>query len=75
MLRLVALTCAALVLLPDRAAAEWHIAPSFGATFHGNTSFIDQEGGSAKTHIQFGGSVALVGRAPLDGSRLREVAR
>ena len=60
-LRVVALTCAALILLPAHAAAEWHLAPSVGATFHGNTSFIDQEGGSAKTHIQFGGSVALVG--------------
>jgi hypothetical protein len=60
MFRLIALTCATLSMPAGALAAEWHLAPAVGATFLGNTSFVDLEGGAAKVHLQLGGSAGLV---------------
>jgi hypothetical protein len=46
---------------PKPAAAEWHFTPLIGTTFFGNTSLIDLENATSKSHFSFGGSVALLG--------------
>lgn len=61
MLRLPALCCAFLLALPALAAAEWHLAPMTGVTFHGSTTILDLEQGADRTHLQVGGAAALVG--------------
>ena len=43
------------------AAAEWHLTPMGGITFHGDTSLLDLEGATGKAHMQVGGAVTLVG--------------
>jgi hypothetical protein len=60
LLRLVALSCLAVSVPAVAAAAEWHLTPSAGGTFHGNTSVVDLEGGASKVHLQIGGSAGLV---------------
>lgn len=59
-LLLVALTGATLSVPAAAVAADWYLTPAVGATFHGNTSVVDLEGGAAKIHLQVGGSAGLV---------------
>jgi len=54
--------CLLLVAIARPAAAEWHIAPTIGVTFSGNTSLVDPELATAKRHKNVGGSVSLLGR-------------
>jgi hypothetical protein len=61
MLRVLTLCCAALVAIPAAAAAEWHLTPMAGITFHGNTTLLDLEGATGKAHVQVGGAATLVG--------------
>jgi hypothetical protein len=61
MLRVLALCGALLIGLPSIAAAEWQLAPMAGITFHGDTSLLDLEAATGKTHMQVGGAVTLVG--------------
>jgi hypothetical protein len=59
-LRLVAL-CAALMIAPATASAEWYLTPMAGVTFHGDTTFVDPEIAASKAHLQLGGAATLVG--------------
>src|SRR4051794_6083584 len=62
MLRVLTLCCAALVVAPATAHAEWYLVPMAGFTFHGKTTLLDLEGASGETHLQIGGAAALVGK-------------
>jgi len=54
--------CSALLLLAPRwAAAEWHLTPLAGITFHGNTSIVDLENATGKIHTQVGGAATILG--------------
>lgn len=61
MRRLFAFGCLCILALPRTAAAEWHLTPLVGLTFAGNTSLIDPDLATGETHINFGGSVSLLG--------------
>jgi hypothetical protein len=61
MRRLLALGCLCVLAFPRLAAAEWHFAPLVGLTFAGNTSLIDPDRATDDTHMNFGGSVSLLG--------------
>ena len=66
MLKVVALSCLVLFLLPGTAAAEWQLTPFVGLTFRGSTSIVDIETvdgtkASEKVHKHFGGSVSFLG--------------
>jgi hypothetical protein len=50
----------ALTFPPD-AAAEWHFVPNIGWTFEADTSFLDPDQATSKSHWTFGGNVTLVG--------------
>lgn len=60
MLRAAAICCL-LVLIPQRAAAEWHFTPMVGSTFFGSTSLLDHEFATDNVHRNFGGAVTLLG--------------
>ena len=62
MRRLFLVACAAVLLTPARAGAEWHFTPMGGYTMFGNTSFVDPEQGTGKRHLHAGGSVAWLSR-------------
>lgn len=53
------------LLAPRPASAEWHFTPLFGVTFGGNTTFIDLQHGTGKTHMNFGGAVSRFGNGIL----------
>lgn len=61
------LAAAALILLvlPGRAAAEWHFTPLVGYTFKGATTLADLEAATSTTHWNFGGAATLIGEGPL----------
>ncbi len=61
MSRLAALGAVMLLLPAARAAAEWHLTPMTGVTFHSTTTLLDPEYGADKTHLQLGGAATLVG--------------
>ena len=51
-----------LLLAPRPAAAEWHVTPTFGVTFAGNTTFVDLQHGTAQHHANFGLIVSRFGK-------------
>ena len=53
------------LLAPRAASAEWHFTPLFGVTFGGNTTFVDLQHGTDKTHVNFGGAVSRFGNGVL----------
>jgi outer membrane protein with beta-barrel domain len=53
------------LLAPRAASAEWHFTPLFGVTFGGNTTFVDLQHGTGKTHVNFGGAVSRFGNGVL----------
>ena len=66
MLKVVALSCLVLFVLPGTAAAEWQFTPFVGLTFRGSTSIVDIETvdgklASEKVHKNFGGAVSFLG--------------
>ena len=61
MLRVLACCGALLLVIPRAAAAELHLTPMIGLTFHGNTNFVDLEDASGHVHRQFGGAVTVFG--------------
>ena len=66
MLKVVALSCLVLFVLPGTAAAEWQFTPFVGLTFRGSTSIVDIETvdgklASEKVHTNFGGAVSFLG--------------
>ena len=65
MLRVVALCAACLLGTASAASAEWHFTPLLGTTFRANTSLWDIGRGTQKSHVNFGGSVALLGEGLL----------
>jgi hypothetical protein len=54
MLRAVAACCLILLAAPARATAQWHITPSLGMTFGGNTTFIDLDNATGDVHPAVG---------------------
>jgi len=56
-----AAACLLLAAIPVPAAAEWHIAPTVGVTFAGNTSIVDTELATSVRHKNIGAAVALLG--------------
>jgi hypothetical protein len=44
----------ALLVLPERASAEWQIQPFLGVTFGGGTTFVDLEHAAGRANIAFG---------------------
>src|SRR5574339_575931 len=65
MLRIVSACILVLVVLPARAAAEWHFTPMVGWTFKGATNIVDVEGAVNKTHKNLGGAVSVFGEGVL----------
>jgi hypothetical protein len=61
MTRALALSCLLLLVAASPASAEWHFTPMIGATMFGNTSLVDVEEATSKTHRQFGGAVSWLG--------------
>src|SRR5436853_3100204 len=61
MWRALAVSCLCLAAAVSPAAAEWHIAPTVGLTFSGNTTLVDLEQATEKTHKNIGGAVSLLG--------------
>lgn len=62
LLRGLAICCLVVLVLPQRAAAEWHFTPMLGATFFGEiTAPFDVDLAAGKVHRNFGGSVSLLG--------------
>lgn len=55
------LALAILVAVPRPAVAEWQIKPFFGATFGGNTTFIDLEQAVGNAHFTYGVSGVWLG--------------
>ena len=54
--------CALLVVAaPRAAAAEWHITPFIGFTLAGKTTALDPQLAVGKRHVDFGGTVTLLG--------------
>jgi hypothetical protein len=47
------------------ASAEWHITPTIGVTFAGNTTLLDPQVAAGKRHVDFGGAVTLLGAGVL----------
>jgi hypothetical protein len=62
MRRTLAVCCLCLLLAPRAARAEWHFTPLIGATFAGNTTFVDLQHGTGKRHLNFGGAVSRFGQ-------------
>jgi hypothetical protein len=54
-----------LVVAPCASAGEWHFTPLFGVTFGGNTTFVDLQHGTDKTHMNIGGAVSRFGEGVL----------
>ena len=67
MLRLFVLCAACLLGTASAASAEWHFTPMLGATFRANTSLFDVGKGTQKPHVNFGGSVAVLGEGLVGG--------
>jgi hypothetical protein len=65
MRRALAVGCLCVVVCARPAAAEWHLTPTVGLTFAGNTSLFDPDLGSGNVHGNLGGSVTLLGRGVL----------
>ena len=68
--RLAACIVGLLLLTPSPARAEWQFTPFLGYTFNGSTSLIDfglvnNQTANDEPHIDFGGSVALLGEGPI----------
>jgi len=61
MTRALALSCLLLLAAARPASAEWHFTPMVGLTMFGNTSLVDVEEATSKTHRQFGGAVSWLG--------------
>ena len=61
MTRALALSCLLLLAVAHPAAAEWHFTPMVGLTMFGNTSLVDLEQATSKTHRHFGGAVSWLG--------------
>jgi hypothetical protein len=61
MMNRLVLCCALLLLAPRLAAAEWHLTPMAGITFHGNTSAVDLERATGNIHPQIGGAATILG--------------
>jgi len=55
---------------PGRAAADWHLTPLLGLTFHGETTLLDSESAVGKAHWHFGGAVSVVGSGILGAEAL-----
>jgi hypothetical protein len=47
--------------VPRAAAAEWQFTPTIGFTFAGRTTLLDFQQAADKRHVDFGGTVALLG--------------
>jgi hypothetical protein len=62
MRRVLAFGCLCLFASPRLATAEWHLTPTVGLTFAGNTNLSDPDLGTDKVHGNLGGSVTLLGR-------------
>jgi hypothetical protein len=61
MRRVLTFGCLCLLAHASSAAAEWHLAPTVGLTFAGNTSLPDPDHGTEKVHTHFGGTVTFLG--------------
>jgi hypothetical protein len=62
MRRVITFGCLCLLACPRASDAEWHITPTVGLTFAGNTNVSDPDFGSDKIHPNIGASVSLLGR-------------
>src|SRR4051812_143216 len=51
-----------LLLAPRPARAEWHVTPTLGFTFAGNTTLLDLQHGTDKRHANFGLIVSRFGK-------------
>jgi hypothetical protein len=65
MLKSILFCCALLAMTPQFAAAEWHLVPSIGLTFKGDTSLVDLEQATDDVHKNIGGAVTLLGEGIL----------
>jgi len=68
-LRIAGLCACIVLLLPARAHAEWQFTPFLGYSFNGTTTLIDfgllnNETANDEPHLNFGGSVSLLGDGP-----------
>jgi hypothetical protein len=54
MLRAVAACCLVLLAAPATATAQWHVSPSLGMTFGGNTTLVDPDNATGDVHPAVG---------------------
>src|SRR5437868_735049 len=54
MLRAVAACCLVLLAAPATATAQWHVSPSLGMTFGGNTTLVDPDNATGGVHPALG---------------------
>jgi hypothetical protein len=70
MVRILAACALCLLASPRPAAAEGHVTPFLGVTFHGATTLLDFQQAADKRHIDFGGAVTLLGAGVLGAEAL-----